>query len=172
MLTPEPLIILVDQNDNELGFAPKMEAHFRGLMHRAISVFIFNSKKEWLIQQRALSKYHTPGLWSNTCCSHPMPGESNIEAANRRLKEEMGLSTNISEIFTFTYYHQFQNGLIENEFDHIFIGFTDELPIINLDEVADYKYIDFVSLDKEINTHPDHYTYWFRQLYKKVNDFL
>ena len=164
----EEHVILVDREDVPKGQMEKMEAHEKGLLHRAFSVFIFNSKRELLLQQRALSKYHSGGLWTNTCCSHPRLGESNIHAARRRLKEEMGMDCNISYLFKFTYRAEFENGLTEHEVDHIFFGMTDELPVINPDEVESYKYMDLESLERDININPGAYTPWLRICLNKV----
>lgn len=164
----EEHVILVDGEDVPKGQMGKMEAHEKGLLHRAFSIFIFNSKRELLLQQRALSKYHSGGLWTNTCCSHPRLGESNIHAARRRLKEEMGMDCNISYLFKFTYRAEFENGLTEHEVDHIFFGMTDELPVINPDEVESYKYMDLESLERDININPGAYTPWLRLCLNKV----
>src|SRR5690606_3613335 len=131
-------VILVDENDNETGTMQKMEAHQKALLHRAISVFICNSNGEWLLQKRALQKYHSNGLWTNTSCSHPFPGESNLDAANRRLFEEMGIKAGLTEIFTFIYKEQLDNELTEHELDHVFFGISDVEPEINPDEVDDW----------------------------------
>jgi len=165
-------VILVDENDNELGTMEKMEAHQKSLLHRAISVFIVNQKGEWLLQRRALQKYHTPGLWTNTCCSHPFPGESNLMAARRRLKEEMGLQTDLKEIFHFSYKETFDNNLTEYELDHVFVGATNEEPLINTKEVMEWKYISFKNLLVDINKQPENYTVWFRKIAERVNKYL
>lgn len=168
----EDYVILVDETDNELGFVEKIEAHKKALMHRAISVFICNTKGEWLLQQRALDKYHSNGLWTNTCCSHPFPGETSLAAANRRLHEEMGLKANLKEIFWFTYKEPLDNEMTENELDHVFVGFTDEHPKINTSEVTDWKYIAFENLKTDIENHPDKYTVWFKMIFERVNNEL
>ncbi|WP_297090502.1 isopentenyl-diphosphate Delta-isomerase [uncultured Draconibacterium sp.] len=165
-------VILVDKNDQVLGEMGKMEAHVKGELHRAISVFIVNTKGQWLLQQRAFNKYHSSGLWSNTCCSHPFPSEDSIEAANRRLREEMGMATGLKKIFDFTYKEVLENELTEHELDHVFIGQSDETPTPDADEVFAWKYIDFDQLDKEIIQNPDNYTVWFRKIYKRVNEYL
>ena len=133
-------VVLVDANDNPIGLMEKMEAHVKAELHRAFSIFIFNTKGEMLLQQRAFSKYHTPGLWTNTCCSHPRHEESLEQATSRRLKEEMGMTCEIKEAFHFTYKADVSQGLIEHEIDHVFIGITDDTPVINTDEVASWKY--------------------------------
>jgi isopentenyl-diphosphate delta-isomerase len=167
----EATVILVDKNDIETGFAGKTEAHKKGLLHRAVSVFIVNTKGEWLLQQRALIKYHSPGLWSNSCCSHPFPGETNLDAATRRLKEEIGISCPLNYLFSFSYRADFENGMIENEFDHVFHGVCNELPQINNEEVESYRYFSFSELNKIVIQKPEDFTVWFRLIYQKVNDF-
>lgn len=161
-------VILVDNKDNEIGTMPKMEAHIEGVLHRAFSVFIFNTKGDLLLQQRALDKYHSGGKWTNTCCSHPRSGEENIAAANRRLLEEMGMSCELIYGFNFLYRANVENGLIEHEFDHVFYGITDDLPIINLTEVADYKYLNLYDLVADIKANPDQYTEWLKIAIDKV----
>jgi isopentenyl-diphosphate delta-isomerase len=164
----EEQVILVDQEDVPRGQMDKMEAHEKGLLHRAFSVFIFNSKRELLLQQRALSKYHSGGLWTNTCCSHPRIGESNIHAARRRLKEEMGMDCDMSYLFKFTYRAEFEDGLTEHEVDHVFFGSSDELPVINPDEVETFKYMDLDTLALDIDVNPSAYTPWLRICLDKV----
>ena len=165
----ETLVILVDKNDNQIGVMEKMEAHRKALLHRAISVFICNSKGKWLLQRRSLNKYHSNGLWTNSCCSHPYPNESAIEAANRRLMEEMGLECELEELFSFTYIEALDNKLTEHEFDHVFFGITDELPSHNSDEVLEWKYIDYHKMVEDIHQNPDDYTVWFKKIFKRVN---
>jgi len=162
-------VILVDEQDNEVGLMEKIEAHKKALLHRAISVFIFNSNGDWLLQRRASNKYHSGGLWTNTCCTHPLPNETNLEAANRRLSQEMGMQSELLELFSFTYKEPLDNELTEYEFDHVFIGFSDFLPNINLKEVADYKYIHYKELDTDMHINPNDYTVWFRKIYEKVH---
>ncbi len=157
-------VILVDSEDQAIGRMGKMEAHEKGLLHRAFSILIFNEKGEMLLQQRASEKYHSPGLWTNACCSHPRPNESNLDAAYRRLKEEMGMQTSMEEIFKFTYRAELEDGLIEHEIDHVFYGISNENPNINLDEVMDYKWIDFLELQNHIALYPEKYTAWFNLL--------
>ena len=161
-------VILVDEKDYPVGAMEKMEVHRKGLLHRAISVFIFNTQGKWLLQRRALSKYHSAGLWSNTCCSHPYPGESNLEAARRRLRQEMGITSSLHEIFSFTYFAQLDNSLIEHEFDHVFVGVTDELPRPAPEEVMDYEYLDTEELMKKVHEYPDQFTIWFKKIYMDV----
>jgi isopentenyl-diphosphate Delta-isomerase len=163
-------VILVDAKDKQIGIMPKLEAHEKGVLHRAFSVFIFNSKGEVLLQQRALSKYHSPGLWSNTCCSHPNPNESNGDAANRRLMEEMGMVCELQPVFSFIYQVAFENGLIEHEFDHVYFGKSDSLPEINKFEVNDWKYISVSDLLNEIRLNPNKYTEWLKKCIVKVNE--
>jgi len=164
----EELVILVDTNDSPIGQMEKLEAHQKGELHRAFSIFIFNTKGELLLQQRALDKYHSGGLWTNTCCSHPRPGEDNLAAANRRLKEEMGMKANLTPAFSFTYRAKFESGLIEHEYDHVFFGKSDLLPVINKEEVEQYKYINLDTLKQELLLYPDHYTPWLKICLEKV----
>ena len=165
----DELVILVDEQDNEIGLMSKTEAHKKALLHRAISVFIFNSNGEWLLQRRALKKYHSSGLWTNTSCTHPLPNETNIDAANRRLRQEMGMQCSLKEIFSFTYKEALDNELTENEFDHVFIGITNDIPIINDEEVAEFKYIQYRDLTLDIKKNPTHYTVWFKKIIDQVN---
>ena len=161
-------VILVDKNDNALGTMEKLAAHQSGELHRAFSVFIFNNKGQLLLQQRALDKYHSAGKWSNTCCSHPRPGEQNIEAAKRRLKEEMGLECELTYGFNFIYRTDFSNDLIEHEFDHVFFGTTDALPMINTQEVADYAFMSLDELNERLKQDPGEYTEWFKICFDRV----
>ena len=161
-------VILVDQHDTQIGTMPKLEAHQKGVLHRAFSVFIFNTKGEILMQQRALDKYHSAGLWSNTCCSHPAPNESNEAAANRRLQEEMGMTCEINSVFSFTYKAEFGNGLIEHEFDHVFFGISDVLPSINKAEVNNWKYMSISNLVQDIKDNPTLHTEWLKDCLDKV----
>lgn len=165
-------VILVDRKDNEKGIMEKMEVHYNGILHRAISVFICNTKGEWLLQRRSMNKYHSGGLWTNTSCTHPTPGETNTEAANRRLKEEMGMKCSLNELFSFTYLEKLDNELTEHEFDHVFLGITDENPIINTDEVMEWKYIAYNDLKEEIKNNPSDYTVWFKKIVDKVNNHI
>ena len=165
-------VILVDQNNNVIGYMEKMEAHEKGLLHRAFSVFIFNSNNELLLQQRAISKYHSGGLWTNTCCSHPRKNEKFIDAANRRLVEEMGMSVELEKAFSFTYKADLDHNLIEHELDWVFIGKSDALPVINKREVESYKYINFQDLVKDVDDNPDIYTEWLKICLNKVSEHL
>ena len=156
------LLILVDQNDQSIGTADKQEVHSKGLLHRAFSIFIFNKNGELLLQRRALSKYHSGGLWSNTCCGHPLHEESTADAASRRLNEEMNLKTELKYSCSFQYKTTFENGLIENEIDHVFYGVTDQLPELNPYEAIEWKYIVPAALVEDVNKNPDRYTYWLK----------
>lgn len=164
----EEQVILVDVNDSPIGQMGKLEAHQKGELHRAFSIFIFNTKGELLLQQRALDKYHSGGLWTNTCCSHPRPGEDNLAAANRRLMEEMGMKADLTGVFNFTYRAEFESGLIEHEYDHVFFGKSDLLPIINKEEVERYKYMNLNTLKQELLIHPNQYTPWLKICLDKV----
>ncbi len=155
-------VILVDETDQEIGQMDKLEAHQKGLLHRAFSIFIQNQKGELLLQQRAFSKYHSAGLWSNTCCSHPMPGESLALAAMRRLNEEMGFTCPVQLIFSFVYQCELENDLKEYEFDHVFKGIYTQDPIINPNEVESFRWISIKELTKDLKTNPQKYTYWFK----------
>ncbi|MBQ6101599.1 MAG: isopentenyl-diphosphate Delta-isomerase [Bacteroidales bacterium] len=161
-------VILVDENDRQIGLMEKQAAHVTPHLHRAFSVFIFNSKGELLMQQRALSKYHSPGLWTNTCCSHPRDGETTLEAARRRLMEEMGMSCDIKEVYSFIYKAPVGQGLTEHEFDHVFIGQSDMSPNINFDEVASWKYMSICDISKDIVLYPEHYTEWFKITFEEM----
>lgn len=166
------MVILVDENDNPIGTMPKMEAHEKAMLHRAFSVFILNANDEMLLQQRANDKYHSAGLWTNTCCSHPHPGEDTLGAARRRLKEEMGMEADLQFVFKFMYKAPFDNLLTEHEIDHVFIGKTDQLPVINPEEVASYKYMKPEDIKLDMEQNPQSYTVWFRiifnEFYKEI----
>lgn len=161
----EENVILVNENDEKIGLMPKLEAHEKAILHRAFSVFIFNDKNELLLQQRAASKYHSPSLWTNTCCSHQRDGESNIEAGKRRLKEEMGFVTDLQESISFIYKAPFDNGLTEHEYDHVLIGKYNDEPIINKTEVASWKWILLNDVKVDIALQPDIYTEWFKIIF-------
>ncbi|VVB81817.1 Isopentenyl-diphosphate Delta-isomerase [uncultured archaeon] len=161
-------VILVDENDKELGVGEKLETHQRALLHRAFSILVFNSKGEMMLQQRAKSKYHCGGLWSNACCGHPRPGESLADAAKRRLREEMGFECALQEIKTFIYKVKFDNGLTEHEFLHVFKGLFDGFPKINPAEADDWKWIGMQELKNDIEQNPDKYSYWFKLILRKL----
>jgi len=154
-------VILVNERDEETGTIEKMEAHRKGILHRAFSIFIFNNKKEMLLQQRAMHKYHSGGLWTNACCSHPRPGELTEAAAIRRLKEELGFETGLEKIFGFTYKATFENGLIENEFDHVFSGIYNGEIYFNKNEVQDVCFRSMQEIESDLQTYPNKFTAWF-----------
>ena len=168
----EEHVILVNEKDQEIGLMPKLEAHQKAVLHRAFSVFIFNSENELMLQQRASSKYHSPNLWTNTCCSHQRSGESNIQAGTRRLYEEMGFTTSLKEITSFIYKAPFDNGLTEHELDHIMVGYYNEDPVINSDEVEDWKWMKIEDVKKDISLNPDLYTAWFKIIFKNFYNHL
>jgi isopentenyl-diphosphate Delta-isomerase len=163
----EEKVILVNENDEQIGLMPKMEAHEKALLHRAFSVFVFNEQNELMIQQRAFGKYHSPGLWTNTCCSHQREGESNIEAGKRRLQEEMGFSTDLKDTISFIYKAPFDNGLTEHEFDHILVGHFNEEPILNPEEVNAWKWMSLEDLKEDMEKQPQLYTEWFKIIFDK-----
>ena len=164
----EELIILVDQQDQEVGYAEKMKAHTEGQLHRSFSIFVFNSQGNLLLQKRAETKYHCGGLWSNTCCSHPRIGESLVESTHRRLKEEMGFDCELREIFSFVYRVEVENKLIEHEYNHVFVGTFDLDPTPNLNEVDDWKWANLQELRKDFEKYPDSCTPWFRMSLDKM----
>ncbi|WP_243472570.1 isopentenyl-diphosphate Delta-isomerase [Winogradskyella sp. MH6] len=168
----EEQVILVDENDNQIGLMPKIEAHEKALLHRAFSVFVFNDNNELMLQQRALHKYHSPGLWTNTCCSHQREGESNLEAGKRRLQEEMGFVTELEETTSFIYKAPFDNGLTEHEYDHIMIGYYNDEPNINEDEVAAWKWMNLEDVKVDMSLHPEKYTAWFKIIFDKFYEFI
>jgi len=163
-------VILVDKDDHPVGTMEKMEAHLKARLHRAFSVFIFNRKGEMLLQQRAPNKYHSAGLWTNACCSHPRPGEDTKEAAVRRLKEELGFTTSLEKSFDFTYRSEFENGLTEFEFDHVFVGVYDEDIHPNKEEVSDYCFQSPEEIRAGLQTHPGKYTSWFHLAFPLVSE--
>ncbi|MFZ0489149.1 MAG: isopentenyl-diphosphate Delta-isomerase [Salegentibacter sp.] len=160
-------VILVNEKDEQIGLMEKIEAHEKALLHRAFSVFVFNDKNELMIQQRARSKYHSPGLWTNTCCSHQREGETNIEAGKRRLQEEMGFSTELKDTISFIYKAPFDNGLTEHEFDHILVGNFEGEPNLNPEEVADWKWMSLEAIEKDMEKNPSVYTEWFKIIFDK-----
>jgi len=168
----EEQVILVNEKDEQIGLMPKQEAHEKAVLHRAFSVFIFNTKKELMLQQRALGKYHSPGLWTNTCCSHQRNGESNIEAGKRRLFEEMGFRTELKETTSFIYKAPFDNGLTEHEFDHILVGKFNGEPSINKEEVASWKWMLLEDVKTDIKNNPNEYTAWFKIIFDKFYNHI
>lgn len=166
-------VVLVNEQDEVLGTMEKMEAHRRALLHRAVSVFLVNGKGEWLLQRRNACKYHSGGLWTNACCTHPLPGESYEQAARRRLKEEIGIECGpLQYIFRFIYRAELDHELTEHELDYIFITTSDALPNVNPEEVDDWEYVSFPALSDSIAAAPEAYTVWFRHIYKTVETHL
>ena len=163
----EEKVILVNEKDEQIGLMEKIEAHEKALLHRAFSVFVFNNLNELMIQRRALSKYHSPGLWTNTCCSHQRENETNVEAGMRRLEEEMGFSTPLKDAISFIYKAPFDNGLTEHEFDHILIGNFDGEPRLNPDEVDAWKWVSLEEIKTDMQKHPEIYTEWFKIIFEK-----
>ena len=155
-------LILVNENDEPVGVEEKITAHLNGVLHRAFSLFIFDSSGQLLLQKRTSTKYHSQGLWSNTCCGHPRPGETIEQASRRRLQEEMGFDCAVHKVFEFVYRVQLDDGFSEHEYDHVFVGRFDGPPTPNHDEVDDWKWVDLATLQHDIQTHPEHYTYWLR----------
>lgn len=161
-------VILVNGDDDATGVMEKLQAHRQGLLHRAFSVFIFNSSGNVLLQQRQQGKYHSPLKWSNTCCGHPRPGENILAAAQRRLTEEMGLVCNLHYVFKFKYFAKVSGALAEHEIDHVFWGLTDDIPVINKEEAAAYKYITMDALAMELKAQPEKYTEWLNICFNRV----
>lgn len=161
-------VVLVDKNNRKIGVGGKIKVHKEGKLHRAFSIFIFNSNGELLIQQRDKTKYHSGGLWSNTVCSHPKPNETYLQATHRRMKEEMGFECELKKLFCFTYNASFQNGLIENEYDCVFVGKFDGNPKPNPKEIMNYKWISIKELKKDIISHPNRYSIWFKIALNKI----
>ena len=168
----EENVILVNENDEQIGLMPKLEAHEKAILHRAFSVFVLNSKNEIMLQQRASQKYHSPLLWTNTCCSHQREGESNIEAGSRRLFEEMGFKTELKELFHFIYKAPFDNGLTEHELDHVMIGYYNDVPKINPEEVEDWKWMKIEDVKIEMGIKPQLFTVWFKIIFDEFYHFL
>jgi isopentenyl-diphosphate Delta-isomerase len=162
-------VILVNESDEQIGTMEKIEAHQKALLHRAFSVFIFNSKGEMLLQQRAENKYHSPGLWTNACCSHPAPGEDTQKAAERRLREELGFNTGLKKAFSFTYRSDFDNGLTEHEYDHVFTGTYDGAIQPDREEVKDYCFKPMEEIAEALKQQPEKFTSWFRIAFPVVN---
>ena len=171
-LMTEENVILVNQNDEQIGLMPKLEAHQKAVLHRAFSVFILNSKNEIMLQQRAHQKYHSPLLWTNTCCSHQREGELNTEAGSRRLFEEMGFKAELKELFHFIYKAPFDNGLTEHELDHVMIGYYNGNPVINLEEVEDWKWMKIEDIKEDIEKQPEIYTVWFKIIFDEFYHYL
>lgn len=165
-------IVLVNEQDERIGLMDKLEAHQKALLHRAYSVFIFNNNGELLLQKRAENKYHSGGLWTNTCCSHPRPNETNIHGATRRLNEEMGFTVKLDKAFTFIYKAELDNGLTEHEFDHVLVGNYDGPVRPNADEVADWKYVNLDEIEKDLEATPEKYTVWFRIAFPKLLQWM
>lgn len=165
-------VILVDRLDKQLGEMEKMEAHKKALLHRAFSIFVFNGEGKLMMQQRAKNKYHSPGLWTNTCCSHPRPGETLEEATHRRLPEEMGFDCEIEKAFDFIYKADVGQGLTEHEFDHVFVGKTDKLPEINSDEVESWKYMSLEEIKRALKEQPDDFTVWFKIAFDELYKYM
>ncbi len=163
----EEKVILVNENNEQIGLMPKLEAHEKALLHRAFSVFIINGKNQLMLQQRAVHKYHSPGLWTNTCCSHQRDGETNIKAGMRRLEEEMGFTVALKESISFIYKAPFDNGLTEHEYDHILLGSYEKEPVINPEEVADWKWMEIEAIKEDIAIQPEIYTAWFKIIFDK-----
>jgi isopentenyl-diphosphate delta-isomerase len=168
----EEHVILVNESDEPIGLMPKMEAHEKAVLHRAFSVFVLNNKNEIMLQQRAHHKYHSPLLWTNTCCSHQREGETNIQAGSRRLYEEMGFQTELKELFHFIYKAPFDNGLTEHELDHVMIGYYNEAPSINPEEVEAWKWMPIEAIKTDIQNNPDLYTIWFKIIFDEFYHFL
>jgi isopentenyl-diphosphate delta-isomerase len=168
----EENVILVNENDEQIGLMPKLEAHEKAVLHRAFSVFVLNSQNEIMLQQRAQQKYHSPLLWTNTCCSHQRDGETNIQAGSRRLFEEMGFETALKELFHFIYKAPFDNGLTEHELDHVMIGYYSGEPIINKEEVENWKWMSIEDVQNDIQLHPEIYTVWFKIIFDQFYHFL
>lgn len=162
-------VVLVDEQDNEIGTLEKMQAHRQAKLHRAVSVIVFNSKKQILLQKRASVKYHSAGLWTNTCCTHPRPGEKTLDAAKRRLYEEMGIRCELQKIFELTYNIKLEDDLSEHEFDHVFAGICNEVPLPDPMEVSEYKYIEIKELEEQMKETPEQFTAWFRSIFKHFN---
>ena len=165
----EEKVVLVNEKDEILGLMEKMQAHENGILHRAFSVFLFNSKGEMLLQKRAAEKYHSPNQWTNACCSHPRDGETTQEATHRRLIFEMGIDAPLTHVYEMAYEAHFDNGVIENEYDHVYLGRYDENPVPNADEVNDYRWISLDDLKFEMETEPEKYTFWFKKIIKEFD---
>ena len=165
----EDEVVLVDERDNVLGSLPKLQAHREGRLHRAISVFVFNSRGEMLLQRRASGKYHSGGLWTNACCSHPRPGEKPHQAAIRRLQEEMGVECALEYAFSFLYRAELDGGLTEHELDHVFVGEIDETPVPDPDEVSEWRWLSMEDVRAELEANPDSFTAWFPLAFNELS---
>ena len=172
VMEEEEQVVLVNESDEFLGLMPKLEVHKKGVLHRAFSIFIFNDKGEMMLQQRAQVKYHSPGLWTNACCSHQRYKESTIDAAHRRLMEEMGFDTSLEYKGSFIYKAHFPNGLIEHEFDHVLIGRYNHIPILNPDEASNWRWISLDQLREDLENIPEDFTPWFRIIFEKFEDLI
>jgi isopentenyl-diphosphate Delta-isomerase len=161
-------LILVNENDQVIGVGEKIQTHLIGALHRAFSVYIFNSAGQLLLQKRSSTKYHSQGLWSNTCCGHPRLGESIEEAARRRLGEEMGFDCVVRKVFEFIYHAKLDNGLYEHEYDHVMVGTFNDSPTPNRDEVDEWKWVDLMTIKLDMGKHPEDYTYWFRTSFDEL----
>lgn len=159
-------VILVDEDNEPTGAAPKLAAHREGLLHRAFSIFVFDSRDRLLLQRRAAGKYHSPGLWSNTCCGHPRPGETTIDAATRRLAEEMGFACPLREVFSFLYTAAVGSSLVEHEYDHVFTGFADVTPVPNPLEVDEYRWVEVFRIEEELASAADTFSVWFPDAFR------
>ncbi len=168
----EENVILVNEKDEQIGLMPKLEAHEKALLHRAFSVFVLNGKNEIMLQQRGARKYHSPLLWTNTCCSHQREGESNIDAGSRRLFEEMGFKTPLKDLFHFIYKAPFDNGLTEHELDHVLIGHFNGEPQINPEEVESWKWMPIDEIKTDMAQNPKIYTVWFRIIFDEFYHYL
>lgn len=168
----EEKVILVTPEDEVLGTMPKMEAHEKAVLHRAFSVFVLNAQGALMLQQRAAEKYHSPLLWTNTCCSHQRLGESNVEAGTRRLQEEMGFTTPLQELFSFIYKAPFDNGLTEHELDHVLLGYYSDQPRINTEEVAAWKWMPLEAVAEDLERSPESYTAWFRIVFGRFYEYV
>tara|TARA_B100000809_G_C15067698_1_gene504778 strand:- start:692 stop:1216 length:525 start_codon:yes stop_codon:yes gene_type:complete len=168
----EEHVILVNDKDEQIGTMPKLEAHEKAALHRAFSVFVFNDQNELMLQQRAKHKYHSPLLWTNTCCSHQRDGESNLQAGKRRLMEEMGFVVDLKETISFIYKAPFDNGLTEHEYDHVMVGHSNDEPMVNPDEVEAWKWMPLENVKGDIELHPELYTEWFKIIFDKFYEHI
>ncbi len=165
-------VILVDESDHSIGTMEKLKAHQDGLLHRAFSVFVFNDNNELLLQRRAIGKYHSEGLWTNTCCSHPFPGETVLSAAHRRLQEEMGFDCELKQAFHFIYRVDLDNDLTEHELDHVLVGYYSQNPHLNKNEVSEFKWMSLNQIRTDIKANPEKYTYWFKKIINQYSEQL